>query len=92
VRLSPEFAGWSIIATLVFSYLIKMSLGDAFAMTAIIATYYRETRNLTPDPSIVAKLDSISDKFKNLKQRAAEAIVPSDREPANNKLVTDALT
>jgi hypothetical protein len=92
MRISPEIAGWSIIVTLVLSYLIKLSIGDAFAMTAIIATYHRETRNLTPDPNFVAKLDSISDKFKNLKQRAAESIDVLDKKPTNNKLVTDALT
>src|SRR5258707_2286089 len=91
-RISPQLAGWSIIATLVLAYLIKVVIGDAFAMTAIIATYQRETLNLTPDPNMVAKLDSISDKFRNLKQRAAGSIEQFAKNPANDKLVTDALT
>jgi len=56
------------------AYLIKVALGDSFAMTAIIATYQRETVTLTPDPNMVARLDSVSDKFKNLTQRAANSI------------------
>ena len=89
-RTSPQIAGWSIIATLVLSYLIKVALGDAFAMTAIIATYQRETLNLMPDPNMVAKLDSVSDKFKNLKQRALESIAPVDTKPANGTPAPDA--
>ena len=35
-KTSPQLAGWSIIATLVLAYLIKVALGDAFAMTTSI--------------------------------------------------------
>src|SRR5258708_6182076 len=90
-RISPQLAGWSIIATLVLAYLIKVVIGDAFAMTAIIATYQHETRNLTPDPKMVAKLDSISDKFRNLKQRAVESIEQFGTKPINDKLVKEAM-
>lgn len=72
--ISPAFAGWSLIAVLVLAYMIKIAVGDAFAMTAIIACYQRETANLTPDPNMVSKLDSVSDKFKDLKQRAEESL------------------
>ncbi len=80
-RTSPQLAGWSIIITLVLAFLIKIALGDAFAMTAIIATYQRETANLTPDPNMVAKLDSVSDKFKDLKRRAEESIGQVSKTP-----------
>jgi hypothetical protein len=89
-KTSPQLAGWSIIATLVLAYLIKVAVGDAFAMTAIIATYQRETLNMTPDPNMVAKLDSISDKFKNLKQRAEESIGQFGKKPSDDKPVTGA--
>jgi hypothetical protein len=79
---SPQLAGWSIIATLVLSYLIKVAVGDAFAMTAIIAAYQRETASLTPDPDMVAKLDSVSNKFGELKKRAAESIGQMGSKPA----------
>lgn len=89
-RTSPQIAGWSILITLMLSYLIKVALGDAFAMTAIIATYQHETMNLQPDPGMVAKLDSVSDKFRNLKQRAEESIGQYGKKPTDNKPVVDA--
>jgi hypothetical protein len=79
--ISPQIAGWSIIATLALAYLFKVVLGDTFAMTAIIATYQKETLNLSPDAGMVAKLDSVSDKFKNLTQRAAQSMAPLAPKP-----------
>lgn len=71
---STQLAGWALIATLVLAYLIKVAIGDSFAMVAIIATYYKETQGKTPDPAMAAKLDSVSDKFGELKQRAQERV------------------
>ncbi len=87
-RTSPQLAGWSIIATLVLAFLIKIALGDAFAMTAIIAAYQRETLNLTPDPNMVAKLDSVSTQFQNLKQRAEESLGQVGKQPGSDNPVT----
>jgi len=72
--ISGSLAGWSIIFTLLLAFLIKVAVGDAFAMTAMISSYYRQTQGLKPDPEMVAKLDSVSDKFKELKDRAQEQI------------------
>lgn len=71
---SPQLAGWSIIGILLFAWLVKVAVGDAFAMTAIIATYQRETADKTPDPAMVERLNSISDKFREIGQRAGEAL------------------
>jgi hypothetical protein len=68
--ISPQAAGWSIIALLLLSWLIKVALGDSLAMTAMIAAYQRETAALEPDPAISAQLEQVSDKFGELKQRA----------------------
>src|SRR5260370_12807658 len=38
-RISPQLAGWSIIATLVLAYLLKLLIGIPFAMTATIPPY-----------------------------------------------------
>ncbi len=88
-RTSPQLAGWSIIATIALSYLIKVALGDTFAMTAIIAAYQRETANLTPDPNMVAKLDSVSTKFTDLKRRAEESIGQMGKKPTSDTPVTN---
>ena len=68
--ISTKLAGWSIIMLLLLSWLIKVAVGDSFAMTAIIATYYRETQGLTPDPEMATRLDGVSDKFKDFTNRA----------------------
>jgi hypothetical protein len=83
---NPQLAGWSIILILLLAWLIKISIGDAIAVAAVIATYQRETEGLTPDPEMVARLDNISDKFTDLRQRAEDAIggVPGS-EPKNDK-------
>ncbi len=80
--ISTTFAGWSILITLFLAYAVKVALGDAFAMTAMIAAYQRETAALTPDPEMVAKLNQASDKFKDLAQRAQEAVTGAGRQPA----------
>lgn len=72
--INPALAGWAIIATLALSWLLKVAVGDSFAMAAIIATYHRETEGLTPNSEMAAKLDSVSDKFKELTQRAQEEV------------------
>lgn len=77
--ISPSLAGWSIIAILAFAWLMKVAVGDAFAMTAIIATYQRETAGKQPDPAMAAKLDQASEKFAEIRQRAADAFGMNSR-------------
>lgn len=79
---SPAAGGWAIIVLLVFAYLIKVALGDTFAMAAIIATYHDETQGLEPDPKVSAKLESISGKFRELQQKASESFKPDDTSQA----------
>ncbi|NWG15519.1 MAG: hypothetical protein HXY41_02685 [Chloroflexi bacterium] len=72
--ISSSVGGWSIIATLILAFLVKVAVGDAFAMTAMIAAYHRETREMKPNPEMVAKLDAASDRFKEIKDRAQQEI------------------
>ncbi len=71
---SPQSAGWSIIAILFFAWLVKVAVGDAFAMTAIIAAYQRETANKVPDPAMVDRLNKVSDKFGELMRKAGDSL------------------
>jgi hypothetical protein len=71
---SPQLAGWSIIAILLFAWLVKVAVGDAFAMTAIIAAYQRETAGKTPDPAMVDRLNGLSDKFGELMRKAGDSM------------------
>lgn len=81
---SSQLAGWSIVATFILAWLIKVAIGDSFAMAAIIATYHHETATLTPDPNMTAKLEQLSDKFRNLKQRAEGEFMQRTPQFANN--------
>jgi hypothetical protein len=71
--ISSALAAWSIVVILLLAYFMKAALGDAFAMTAMIATYQRETGNLTPDPAMEARLGQVTDKFGELKNRALQS-------------------
>ncbi len=79
--ISSTFAGWSILVTLFLAYGVKVALGDAFAMTAMIAAYQRETADMKPDPEMTDKLNRASDKFRELAQRAQEAVTGAGRQP-----------
>lgn len=65
-----------------------------FAMAAMIAAYQRETADMEPDPAVVAKLEQVSGKFRELKQRAMAEVqrrmarVPG---PAEGEQSTDAV-
>ncbi|GAB5492202.1 MAG: hypothetical protein Phog2KO_24170 [Phototrophicaceae bacterium] len=72
--ISPQLAGWTLIFLLILAWFVKVAIGDAFAVAAIISTYHRETVGKTPDPAMAARLDSVSDKFSDLKNRATEAM------------------
>jgi hypothetical protein len=71
---NSQAAGIGLVAVLAFAWMVKVAVGDAFVMAAIIATYHHETSKLQPDPSMVDKLNQASDKFKEITQRAGEAL------------------
>ena len=79
---------------LVLAVLVKVAVGDTFAMAAMIAAYQRETADMEPDPAVVAKLEQVSGKFRELKQRAMAEVqrrmarVPG---PAEGEQSTDAV-
>ena len=79
--ISSQLAGWSLIILLFLSWMVKVAIGDSFAMIAMIATYHRETQGVQPDAEMAAKLDGISDKFQELAKKAGEAISMRKRQP-----------
>ncbi|MBM3187578.1 MAG: hypothetical protein FJZ90_02525 [Chloroflexi bacterium] len=81
--ISTQVGGWSIIATLVLAFLVKVAVGDSFAMTAMIAAYQRETAGLEPDPAMSARLEGVSSKFGELKQRAEQEVSKLGRSRAS---------
>jgi hypothetical protein len=74
--INPPLAGWTVIFALFLGWVFKVALGDSFAMAAIIAAYQRVTAEKTPDPQMAAKLDSVSDAFRDLKDKALKGFNP----------------
>lgn len=71
--ISPALAGWTLIFLLLLAFFIKIGIGDAFAITVMIAAYQRETANLQPNAEITGQLENVSDKFRELMDRARQA-------------------
>ena len=70
--ISKPLAGWAIIFTFLLAYLLKVALGDAYAMTVMVAAFHRETASLEPNAEMTARLDGLSDQFKELTKRAQQ--------------------
>lgn len=77
---SSTIGGWVVIALLILAYLIKVAIGDAFAMAAIIASYHDEIQGLEPSPEVSAKLEGISSKFRELKDKASSSLGMDSKE------------
>lgn len=73
-----QAGGWTVLIIFLLAFLVKKAVGDAFAMTAIIASYYDETKDLTPSEEMSAHLEGVSEQFRELKERATQAIGTSD--------------
>src|SRR5690606_21169953 len=65
------------IGVLIGAWMLKLAVSDAIALAATLLAYHRATDGLEPDPAWVAKLDSASEKFRELGRKAAETIRPS---------------
>ncbi len=62
------------IGVLIGAWMLKLAVSDALALSATLLAYHRATEGLEPDPTWVAKLDSASDKFRELGRKAADAV------------------
>lgn len=63
-------AGWVVIVLLILAYMVKLAVGDSFAMISMVAAFQKATEGLTPDPAVEEKLEQVSSKFKELKDKA----------------------
>jgi len=69
-------AAGPVLAILVFAgaWLLKLALADAFALAATLIAYHRTTTGLTPNPEWQAKLEGVSEKFKELGRKAVASV------------------
>jgi len=68
------------VGVLIGAWMLKLAVSDAFALAATLIAYHRSTTGMEPDPEWVAKLDGVSDKFRELGRKAAEAVRPATSE------------
>jgi hypothetical protein len=62
------------VAVLLGAWMLKLAVADAFAMAATLLAYHRTTAGMVPDPAWQARLEQVSDGFRELKRKAAETI------------------
>ncbi len=58
------------ISVLVGAWMLKLAIADAFAMAATLLAYHRSTEGVKPDPEWQARLEQVSDQFRELKEKA----------------------
>ena len=72
----PETWGFAkfglFVLALFMGFSLKWILFDPIACTATILTFLAETENMSPDPEWEAKIEAVSGKFSELKQKAAD--------------------
>lgn len=74
VGLFPGVAGfWTFALAAVTAWSLKAALVDPLAMTALMQVYFKVSENQSPDPEWSGRLEKMSDKFRQLKDKALAA-------------------
>jgi hypothetical protein len=60
------------IMALFFGFSVKWIVFDPIACTSTILTFFRESESLEPDPEWEARIERASEKFRELKEKAAQ--------------------
>lgn len=66
-----ELAGWSFAFAIVMAWALKAALIEPFAIAALMQVYFRTIEGQVPDPEWNRRLSEASDKFREMKDRAA---------------------
>jgi hypothetical protein len=67
--------GWSaggFLFALIFAWAVKAALIEPFAIAALIEVYFKTTAGQSPDPEWDGRIGSVSRKFNELKEKAAQ--------------------
>ncbi|PQO22504.1 hypothetical protein C2I36_12755 [Rhodobacteraceae bacterium WD3A24] len=68
---------WSaggVIFALIFAWAVKVALIEPFAIACLLQAFFKVTEGQTPDPEWEARLNSTSRKFREIGERAAQAV------------------
>ncbi len=85
LALAAESGGWKffwLAFAFVLAYCLKLALVNPFSMVAMVITYNKAVEGQVPNPEWEAKLESVSDKFRTLKEKARQAASPGPAIPA----------
>jgi hypothetical protein len=66
---------WFAMAA-ILAYCLKLALMNPFSLVAMIITYNRAVAGQVPNPQWEANLESVSSKFRELKEKAKQAMAP----------------
>lgn len=81
MSLFPGMAGfWTFALALVAALSIKAAVIEPIAMTALMQVYFKVTAGQQPNPEWSAKLEKVSGKFRELKDKAAAGFSQRDAE------------
>jgi len=67
--------GWSatgVVVALLFAWSVKVALLEPFAVTCMMQAYFKVIEGQRPDPEWEARLEGMSKKFRELKDKAAQ--------------------
>ena len=73
LAIAAVFPGLSValgVFVLVGAWMIKLAVADAFSLAATLIAYHRSTEGMTPNEEWKAKLEGVSDRFRELGQKA----------------------
>jgi hypothetical protein len=65
-------------------WMFKLAVSDAYALAATLLAYHRATAGVAPNPEWQARLEQGSDKFRQLRDRATEAMAQSRSQPRDS--------
>jgi hypothetical protein len=83
VALMPGATGpLMVVVALIFAWGVKQAVIEPFGMIALMQVFFKVTEGQEPNADWEAKLDGVSNKFGELKQKASEWVTPPAREPA----------
>lgn len=82
VALFPGSAGGlTLLVALVFSWGVKQAVIEPFGMTALMQVFFKVTEGQQANPEWEAKLEGVSENFRELRAKAAQFSAPAAAEP-----------
>jgi len=72
------------IGVLIGAWMLKLAVADAFALAATLLAYHRSTSGMEVNQEWVAKIDAVSDKFRELGRKAVDAVKPGPTTAEND--------